>query len=60
LEPLGEQCSVEATARMDRVLAKFQDGGVGRCLVVRDGEVVGIITPSDIARWLQRRRAFTT
>jgi Zn-dependent protease/CBS domain-containing protein len=60
MEPLGDQCTVEATARMDRVVSKLQDGGIGRCLVVRDGEVVGIITPSDIARWLQRRRAFTS
>jgi Zn-dependent protease/predicted transcriptional regulator len=59
MEPLGQQCSVEATARMDEVLAKLQDGRVGRCLVIRDGDVVGIITPSDVARWLERRQAFT-
>jgi Zn-dependent protease len=59
MEPLGDQSSVDATVRMDRVLAKFQEGGIGRLLVVRDGEVVGIITPSDIARWLERRRALT-
>lgn len=57
MEPLGEQVSVDAGARMDRVMAKLQEGGLGRCLVIRDGDVVGIITPSDIARWLQRRRA---
>ncbi|MGH2676619.1 MAG: site-2 protease family protein, partial [Actinomycetota bacterium] len=56
MEPIGEQCSVAASARMDQVLSKIQEGGSGRCLVVRDGDVVGIITPSDIARWLQRRR----
>ncbi|MGH2546058.1 MAG: site-2 protease family protein [Actinomycetota bacterium] len=57
MEPIGEQCSVDASARMDVVLSRIQDGGTGRCLVLRDGEVVGIITPSDIARWLERRRA---
>lgn len=57
MEPLGEQCSVDADAHMDRVVAKLQETGTGRCLVLRDREVVGIITPSDIARWLQRRRA---
>ncbi len=57
MEPLGEQCSVEASARMDEVLSKIQEAGSRRCLVVRDGHVVGIITPSDIARWLERRRA---
>jgi Zn-dependent protease/CBS domain-containing protein len=60
MEPIGEQCSVDASARMDVVLSKIQDGGSGRCLVLRDGEVVGIITPSDIARWLERRRALRT
>lgn len=59
MEPLGQQCSVEATARMDEVLAKLQDGQLGRCLVLRDGDVVGIITPSDVARWLKRRQAFS-
>jgi Zn-dependent protease/predicted transcriptional regulator len=57
MEPIGEQLTVDAGARMDRVVAKLQEGGAGRCLVVRDGETVGIITPSDIARWLERRRA---
>jgi hypothetical protein len=26
-------------------------------LVVEDGEVVGIVTPSDLTRWLRRWRA---
>jgi Zn-dependent protease/predicted transcriptional regulator len=57
MEPIGEQCTVEATARMDRVVSKLEEGEARRCLVVRDGEVVGIITPYDVARWFQRRRA---
>jgi Zn-dependent protease/predicted transcriptional regulator len=57
MEPLGEQCSVEASTPMDRVVTKLQEGESGRCLVVRNGDVVGIITSSDIARWLERRRA---
>jgi predicted transcriptional regulator len=56
MEPLGQQCSVEANAPMDQVLAKLQEGGIGRCLVLRDGDVVGIITPTDVARWLERRQ----
>lgn len=59
MEPLGQQCTVEATAPMDEVLAKLQDGQLGRCLVLRGGDVVGIITPSDVARWLRRRQAFS-
>jgi Zn-dependent protease/predicted transcriptional regulator len=52
--PLGDQVVVAPDARMDGVLGKLQDGDAGRVLVVQDGEVVGIITPTDLARWLRR------
>jgi Zn-dependent protease/CBS domain-containing protein len=52
--PLGDQVVVAPHARMDGVLDKLQDGDAGRVLVVEHGEVVGIITPSDLARWLRR------
>jgi len=55
--PLGDQVVVAPDARMDGVLGKLQDGEAGRVLVVQAGEVVGIITPSDLARWLRRWRA---
>ena len=55
--PLGDQVVVAPDARMDGVLGKLQDGDAGRVLVVQDGEVVGIITPSDLTRWLRRWRA---
>jgi Zn-dependent protease/CBS domain-containing protein len=54
--PLGDQVVVAPHARMDGVLGKLQDGEAGRVLVVQDGEVVGIITPSDLTRWLRRWR----
>jgi Zn-dependent protease/CBS domain-containing protein len=54
--PLSDQVLAAPDARMDRVLDKLQDGGAGRVLVVQDGEVVGIITPSDLTRWLRRWR----
>jgi len=54
--PLGDQVVVTPDARMDGVLAKLQDSEVGRVLVVQDGEVVGIITPTDLTRWLRRWR----
>jgi predicted transcriptional regulator len=38
------------------VLDKLQDGEANRVLVVQDGEVVGIITPTDLTRWLRRSR----
>jgi Zn-dependent protease/CBS domain-containing protein len=54
--PLGDQVLVAPDARMDDVLDKFQDGQANRVLVVTDGEVVGIITPTDLTRWLRRSR----
>lgn len=57
MDEVDDNLVVERTARMDRVLEKLQDGERQRVLVTSDGEVVGIITPTDIARWLDRRRA---
>lgn len=53
---LDDQVTVSPDMRMDRVLAKLQDGEINRVLVMEDGEVIGIITPTDVARWLQRWR----
>jgi Zn-dependent protease/CBS domain-containing protein len=55
--PLGDQVMVPPDARMDEVMGKLEDSGAGRVLVVTDGEVVGIITSSDLTRWLRRWRA---
>jgi Zn-dependent protease/CBS domain-containing protein len=55
--PLSDQVVVAPDARMDQVMGKLQDSEAGRVLVVQDGEVVGIITPSDLTRWLRRWRA---
>jgi Zn-dependent protease/CBS domain-containing protein len=52
--PLGDQVVVAPDARMDGVVGKLQDGEANRVLVAQDGEVVGIITPSDLTRWLRR------
>jgi Zn-dependent protease/CBS domain-containing protein len=54
--PLNEQVVVAPDARMDGVLGKLQDGQANRVLVAQDGEVVGIITPTDLTRWLRRWR----
>jgi Zn-dependent protease/predicted transcriptional regulator len=54
---LGDQLVVSPDARMDQVMSKLEDGDANRVLVVEDGEVVGIITSSDLTRWLQRWRA---
>jgi CBS domain-containing protein len=58
--PLSDQVVVAPEARMDGVLGKLQDGDAGRVLVAQDGEVVGIITPSDLTRWLRRWRTLDT
>jgi Zn-dependent protease/CBS domain-containing protein len=55
--PLGDEIMVPPDAPMDQVVAKLEDGEAGRVLIAEDGEVVGIITPSDLARWLCRWRA---
>jgi Zn-dependent protease/predicted transcriptional regulator len=56
--PLGDQIAVAPDDRMDQVMAKLDASDAKRTLVVEDGEVVGIITPSDVTRWLYRRRGF--
>jgi Zn-dependent protease/CBS domain-containing protein len=58
--PLGDQVVVAPDDRMDDVLGKLQDSEAGRVLVVQDSEVVGIITSSDLARWLRRWRPLDT
>src|SRR5215213_1999190 len=54
--PLGDQVVVAPDARMDGVVGKLQNGQANRVLVAHDDEVVGIITPSDLTRWLRRWR----
>jgi len=54
--PLGDQIVVAPDAPMDQVMAKLEDGEAGRVLAAEDGEVVGIITSSDLTRWLRRWR----
>jgi CBS domain-containing protein len=54
--PLSDQVVVAPDARMDNVLGKLQDSETNRVLVAQDGEVVGIITPTDLTRWLRRWR----
>ncbi|PSO75635.1 MAG: hypothetical protein BRC40_04595 [Cyanobacteria bacterium QH_8_48_120] len=41
---------------MPQVLEKMETSGARRVLVARNGELRGIITASDVASWLQRRR----
>jgi Zn-dependent protease/predicted transcriptional regulator len=52
--PLDDQVLVAPDTGMDDVLDKLQDGEANRVLVVQHGEVVGIITPTDLTHWLRR------
>jgi Zn-dependent protease/CBS domain-containing protein len=54
MEPLGEECTIEASTPMDAVIERLQDGWRPRCLVMADGRVIGIVTPGEVARWLGR------
>jgi CBS domain-containing protein len=54
--PLSDQIVVPPDAPVDQVMAKLEDGEAGRVLAAEDGEVVGIITSSDLTRWLRRWR----
>jgi CBS-domain-containing membrane protein len=42
------------------VVAKLQDGQTHRVLVAHHDQVVGIITPTDLTRWLRRRHTLDT
>lgn len=57
MAPLDEQITVRPDTPMDQVLSRLQEREAHRVLVRRDGEVVGIITSTDIARWFQRWQA---
>ncbi|MGH8913961.1 MAG: site-2 protease family protein [Acidimicrobiia bacterium] len=52
--PLDQACTVGADTPMDQVMEQLRQQGEDRVLVVEEGEITGIITPLDIARWLRR------
>ncbi|MGH2723367.1 MAG: site-2 protease family protein [Actinomycetota bacterium] len=53
---LEESVTVSPQTPMPAVLDKLEPEEVHRVLVVDDGELAGIITPLDVARWLRRRQ----
>lgn len=55
-EPLSEMCTVPPSGAAGEVVDKLMKGEVGRVVVVDEGEVVGLITPRDLVRWLERAR----
>ena len=53
---LQDSVTVSPQTPMPTVLDKLEPEEVNRVLVVDDGELRGIITPLDVARWLRRRQ----
>lgn len=53
LEPLSEMCTVNARDTVGEVVPKLMQGEVGRVVVLEKGEIVGLITPRDLVRWLE-------
>lgn len=51
-----ERLVVPADEGMLEVLSRMQDSDTRRVLVTRGGELVGIVSASDISRWVQRAR----
>lgn len=51
-----ERLVVSADEGMIEVLSRMQDADTRRVLVTRGGELVGIVSASDISRWVQRAR----
>lgn len=53
-EPLSEACTVDRSEPMDEVLEKLTGNEHHRVIVKEKGSIVGIITPRDLTRWLER------
>lgn len=56
MEPLSEVCVVAPSDPVGDVVSKLMQGEVGRVVVKDNGRVVGLITPRDLVRWLERSR----
>jgi len=56
MTPVDETNTVRSDDDVDRVMDRLSQSSLKRVLVVDDGELVGIISPVDIAQWLERAR----
>jgi Zn-dependent protease/CBS domain-containing protein len=54
MRPVDDEAMVSPDERMTKVLERFGRADGGRVLVTRGGRLVGIITRSDLARWIER------
>lgn len=53
-EPLSDACTVDRSEPMDEVLEKLTGNEHHRVIVKERASIVGIITPRDLTRWLER------
>ena len=51
---LDDACTVGPTTTMDVVMERLREQGEDRVLVVEDDQILGIITPHDVMRWVRR------
>ncbi len=56
MTPINQSLLVHPQEKLSEVLHKMEDSGVRRVLVVDRDKLEGIITASDITRWLRRAR----
>lgn len=56
MTPVDETNTVRSDDDADRVMDRLRQSSSKRVLVVDDGVLVGIISPVDIAQWLERTR----
>jgi Zn-dependent protease/CBS domain-containing protein len=56
MTPIERVPSVPSDASLESVLGRLRAGDGARLLVVDEGRLVGILTPHDIAGWLERAR----
>jgi len=56
MAPVDETNTVGSRDEVERVMDRLRTSATKRVLVVDDGRLVGIISPADIAQWLERMR----
>ena len=52
MKPLDEKSALRPDEPVSEALEEFNRQGVGRLPVVKDGELVGILSQTDIVRWI--------
>ncbi|NIR45941.1 MAG: CBS domain-containing protein [Gemmatimonadetes bacterium] len=53
MQPLEDAAVVSPTDHLAEALSRMQQSGAGRVLVIENGDLVGLVTRSDVANWLE-------